>query len=198
MKKVLFIFVAFVAIVFSSCSNDTQNVDLTPASVVHNDSTVHSALSEQDYRATLSNIANNVRGTRSCDLDEEKMTEMLQPLSMDGKFIIEQIKNDSDLTSEEKDSLESLNEAQLAAVSFIVNTVQYDMPTTRVAYSKSTHCFMSAVFGYGIPGIGATCSVLGAMTKVCLKRLLFSCIGGLGAAITVGIVICEYQYCMAH
>lgn len=152
----------------------------------------------QEFNACISNVVSNIQGTRSCDLNEEKLTEILQPLSKDGKFIIDQIKDDSDLTREEKNSLESLNEAQLAAVSFIVNTIQYNTPKTRIIYSKSSHCLAYAIFGYGLPGVGATASTIGVMTKICLKRVLIACIAGLGTAITVGVAICEYQYCMRH
>ena len=198
MKKCLFFFFAIMAVIFSSCSDDSTNTEFSPASRTCTDSTVYSSLSTQDFNACIYNVVSNIQGTRSCDLNEEKLTEILQPLSKDGKFIIDQIKDDSDLTREEKDSLESLNEAQLAAVSFIVNTIQYNTPKTRIIYSKSSHCLAYAIFGYGLPGIGATVSTLGAITKICLKRTLIACIGGFGAAITVGVAICEYQYCMHH
>ena len=174
------------AVIFSSCSDDSTNTEFSPASRTCTDSTVYSSLSTQDFNACISNVVSNIQGTRSCDLNEEKLTEILQPLSKDGKFIIDQIKDDSDLTREEKDSLESLNEAQ------------YNTPKTRIIYSKSSHCLAYAIFGYGLPGIGATVSTLGAITKICLKRTLIACIGGFGAAITVGVAICEYQYCMHH
>ena len=103
-----------------------------------------------EFQENLNKVSNVIISTRSSNLNEKVVEEVLYPFVQDGIFIKEQLLEDESLTLATKDSIQKLSNPELAILSLYTNAIERELSCTTRATNSSLHCIGQALVGGGL------------------------------------------------
>lgn len=193
--------IAYFSITMFSCSSNVNEQDLAENENPNSQELVLS-FDEKEFQANLDNVsALFISNTRSEYLSEEKAREVITPFVEDGKNIKNQLLDDASLSQEQRDSIEILNDNELAILSIIaysvVKTAEERHITRAYTTNKELNCISSALVGGGSVSGGLTWAFIKRVGIKTAVRLASSVLGGMiGGSITAAMYINDYNTCM--
>ena len=195
MKKNKNLFLLTMLFALCSCGNSIDPDPAESSQQVVTNNTLYNIKSKMDASTyencsvELSNLMNTIN-TRSSDAISDSAQIYLKPFVNDGKTIQKEILSQLSKDSEEYKYYQSLNDEQLASLSFLVYHIdEATVPGTRASIKS---CIATAV---GLTAI-KDLSVKGVITATSLRRALFAIGKRYLGYIGVALMVADFYECM--
>ena len=195
MKKIKNLFLLTMLFALCSCGNSIDSDPAEYSQQVVTNGTLYNIKSKMDgstYKncsVKLSNLMNTIN-TRSLDAISDSAQIYLKPFVNDGKTIQKEILSQLSKDSEEYKYYQSLNDEQLASLSFLVYHIDETTDFgTRVSFKS---CLSAAI---GLTAIKEL-SVKGIVTATSLRRALFAVGKRYLGYIGVALMVADFYECV--